>query len=160
MFHAAVLFAQNDNLKFAEQTDAQRKKLLTKMLPELAIVDEWLEKAKVLRNSTQETLTRAETESSRRQHRFEALQDNDPTVLGEQWEADYSRRSSEAHARKTLLSERLGQAQAILQATPIPEVVQQLPPHIDDQSIVELGRASVATIDRLQLEIKNIEHAI
>lgn len=46
VFHATVLFGQNDTLHFADATEARRMEILAKILPELASIDGWLEKAK------------------------------------------------------------------------------------------------------------------
>lgn len=46
VFHATVLFAQNDTLHFADATEARRMEILAKILPELASIDGWLDKAK------------------------------------------------------------------------------------------------------------------
>jgi len=46
VFHATVLFAQTDTLHFADATEARRMEILAKILPELASIDGWAEKAK------------------------------------------------------------------------------------------------------------------
>lgn len=46
VFHAAVFYAQGDVLNFAESNEARRMELLSKILPELRQIDEWLPLAK------------------------------------------------------------------------------------------------------------------
>lgn len=64
VFHATVLFAQTDNLHFADATEARRMEILAKILPELASIDGWLEKAKarskVLEAAVQDVTGRVE----------------------------------------------------------------------------------------------------
>jgi DNA repair exonuclease SbcCD ATPase subunit len=47
VFHAAILFGQNDTWRFAEGTDSERMEVLTKVL-QLGEIDSWLERAKGL----------------------------------------------------------------------------------------------------------------
>jgi len=47
VFHAAILFGQNDNWRFADGTDSERIDILTRVL-QLGEIDGWLEKAKGL----------------------------------------------------------------------------------------------------------------
>jgi len=47
LFHATVFFGQADVFHFAEATEARRLELLSKILPELAVVDGWGERTKV-----------------------------------------------------------------------------------------------------------------
>jgi len=55
VFHATVLFAQTDNLHFADSTEAKRMEILTKILPELSQIDLWLEEAKAKSKGLLET---------------------------------------------------------------------------------------------------------
>lgn len=48
VFHAAVLFGQNDTFQFADASDAERKDILTRILPELQVVDAHLERTTAL----------------------------------------------------------------------------------------------------------------
>ena len=47
VFHATVLFAQTDNIHFADSTEAKRMEILTKILPELSQIDKWGDTAKL-----------------------------------------------------------------------------------------------------------------
>lgn len=51
VFHAAVMFSQNDAWRFADGTDAERIEILTRVL-QLGEIDEWLTRAKKLADAT------------------------------------------------------------------------------------------------------------
>jgi len=68
VFHAAILFGQNDSWRFADGTDAERIDVLTRVL-QLGEIDGWLEKAKSLmagsvteRNQYNQTLVQRQAE--------------------------------------------------------------------------------------------------
>lgn len=65
VFHAAVFYAQTDMLKFAESSESKRIELLSKILPELAQIDAWLEPAKVLAKEAAEKANRAGGEAAK-----------------------------------------------------------------------------------------------
>lgn len=46
VFHATVFYGQADTFHFAEATESRRMELLSRILPELAVIDGWGEKAK------------------------------------------------------------------------------------------------------------------
>jgi len=56
VFHATVFFAQTDTLHFADATEARRMEILAKILPELASIDGWAEKAKARSKSLETTV--------------------------------------------------------------------------------------------------------
>jgi DNA repair exonuclease SbcCD ATPase subunit len=80
VFHAAVFYAQSDSLGFAESTEARRMELLSKILPELRQIDDWLplakEKAKVCEAELQQyraAYARAQTRAEEAAHAISGL---------------------------------------------------------------------------------------
>jgi DNA repair exonuclease SbcCD ATPase subunit len=86
VFHSAVLFAQFDEWKFADATDAQRKALLSKIIPELAVVDEWLVHAKARAAEVADEAFAAGEKARGQQIALDSLRNNDPRPLAAEWE--------------------------------------------------------------------------
>lgn len=126
VFHAAVLFGQGDTFSFADATDAQRKDILVRILPELAEVDVLQERAANAAQDAAVDLAQADNEEAQLASRQQALRDFDPTPRVAQWEewrnAQVQRLESEYARQVYELNSRTQQ-----QASPIPAPV-QLPP--------------------------------
>lgn len=118
VFHAAVLFAQFDDWKFADATDAQRKELLTKIIPELSIIDTWLTNAKLRMKEVQEELTAAVATEAQKQQALQNLSGNDPRPLFDQWEGQRAQRVAEIQTKVTEYQNGLAALAAEMQANP------------------------------------------
>jgi len=94
VFHAAVLFGQNDIKHFADATGGERMAMLTKILPELTEIDEWLEKAKTVAKDIDGQRQRAEMEAQslagQQQSLEQTYSSNDVQI--QKWEADKAQR--------------------------------------------------------------------
>jgi DNA repair exonuclease SbcCD ATPase subunit len=56
VFHATVFYGQADTFHFAEATEARRMELLSRILPELAVIDGWSERAKAAAKTVTEEM--------------------------------------------------------------------------------------------------------
>jgi len=128
VFHAAVLFAQFDEWRFADATDAQQKALLTKLIPELGVVDEWLERAQEALHEahTQEATATASLASI--ESEMGSLQARDPRTQAQAWEQG---RAAELHnllARRQDHVDGITKLDAALHATPYTNPPEPLSP--------------------------------
>jgi DNA repair exonuclease SbcCD ATPase subunit len=74
VFHASVFFAQTDLMHFADVGDAKRVELLSKIIPEMSVVDELLEKAKAARTKAELSLSEAQTDLTRAEGQLQGLE--------------------------------------------------------------------------------------
>lgn len=138
VFHASVLFGQFDDWRFAEATDAERKALLTKMIPELDVVDGWLERVKKASRDAESRVQGLEREAIRYQVRLETFEANDPRAAQESWESERARRRGDLDAKIREWTEGIHRLDEELRVWP--QVTVPAPP----QSPRELGDAEVA----------------
>lgn len=85
-FHAAVLFAQGDLVHYADSGDADRMRILTRIL-QLEQLDKFLELAKAKLKTASESRASAERDVVTLGSRIEAMERVDFNVSIEQWEA-------------------------------------------------------------------------
>jgi len=90
VFHSAVLFAQFDEWKFADATDVQRKALLSKIIPELAVVDEWLCAAKLRLAEATEQAEALQLRVVTKKGELDLLPGSDPRPLASEWDAQHA----------------------------------------------------------------------
>lgn len=117
VFHAAVLFGQQDTWKFADATDGERKDLLTRMLPELGEVDRLLERCGKMAGEAADQHRRAAAGLEVRTARHAALLSQDPRPQVDVWEREWAEwvvrlQGEVAHWERTL-AERVGRLQAM-----------------------------------------------
>lgn len=86
IFHAAILFSQTDNWRFADGTDAERIDILTRVL-QLGEIDEWLDNAKGTYGLAHVELTNYQQELLQRQAEIASLQALDFQKQIDDWEA-------------------------------------------------------------------------
>lgn len=86
VFHAAVLSAQGDQFEFAEATDAERKALLTRIIPELGEVDALGLKTVKELEETNKALAVVNTDLAVAREQVRMLMANDPRPKIAQWE--------------------------------------------------------------------------
>lgn len=86
VFKATVFFGQNDLLHFADVGDAKRVEILTKIIPELSLADEYLERVKERQKGEKAQLTELQTEASKLDGQLEGLKGVDFKAQQEQWE--------------------------------------------------------------------------
>lgn len=86
VFKATVFFGQNDLLHFADVGDAKRIEILSKIIPELSAVDEYLEKAKIRRDRDDAVRADARTKLLSLEAQLRGVEEIDFTAQQEQWE--------------------------------------------------------------------------
>jgi DNA repair exonuclease SbcCD ATPase subunit len=99
VFKSTVFFGQNDLFHFADVGDAKRIEILTKIIPELGTVDEYLERAKVKRAEKQLALDQVKTHLARMEGELRGLEG---VTFGEKigrWEQDRQVKLAEHAAR-------------------------------------------------------------
>jgi DNA repair exonuclease SbcCD ATPase subunit len=99
VFKSTVFFGQNDLLHFADVGDAKRIEILTKIIPELGTVDEYLERAKAKRAEKQLALDQVKTHLARMEGQLRGLEG---VTFGEKigrWETDRQAKLAEHAAR-------------------------------------------------------------
>lgn len=87
VFHASVFFAQTDLLHFADVGDAKRIEILSKIIPELAVVDDYLERSKVRLGRENAILDAARTKLTNAEGQLQGLEHIDYSEKQAQWEA-------------------------------------------------------------------------
>ena len=90
VFHAAVLFAQRDEWRFADGTDAERKAILSKIVPELAVIDVWLERVKVDVQTKSAELQEAQRKLEVKQGELTLMQQHHPGTAAAEWDAQHA----------------------------------------------------------------------
>lgn len=117
VFHAAVLFGQQDGWKFADATDGERKDLLTRMLPELGEVDRLLERCGKMLAGAAEQHRKAASDLEVRTARHITLLSQDPRAQVGAWEQEragwMTRLQEEVAHWERVLAERTGHLQAL-----------------------------------------------
>lgn len=131
-FHAAVYFGQNDIIRYADSTDAERMETLTRIL-QLDEIDDFLERSKVLLQDAQARSAAGEAAMARLRAERDALAAQNFTEQSQAWEAQ---RAHEVATWKAEYAQRMGAlGQAMLDATAqIPgaqQVVEQLRAEMD-----------------------------
>ena len=86
VFHAAILFGQNDNWRFADGTDSERIDILTRVL-QLGEIDGWLEKAKGLQARVESEQTQYDQALLQRRAELVTLGGMDFQKQIDEWEA-------------------------------------------------------------------------
>lgn len=119
VFHAAVYRAQEDVFDFANATDAAKKELLSRIIPELGEVDRLKDEVKrrIAEVSSEEEGLKAERAGS--EHRLQVLQAADWGARKAEWSQQHAARLSAAQTE-------LQQAEAYLASLGEPEDVQAL----------------------------------
>ena len=135
VFYAAVYRAQGEGDEFAEATDAKRKELLTKIIPELVRVDELQDRAKTLLKEEQLKLSGLHTQRQAAEQEKALLQARNFAAEKASWEQDRINRLGQsnqwleqAKAAKQAAEASLQQAQGLqaqLQALAAPEASTQ-----------------------------------
>ena len=135
VFHSTCLFAQFDDWRFADATNAERTALLTKIIPELGIVDKWLERTKELHAESLERTKSLEVELETVVARGQALQGADPTPLAQQWDTDQQERNHDLWVRMNAHADGLRALHDELQTLPeeAPPPAPQPPPVVNVQ---------------------------
>jgi DNA repair exonuclease SbcCD ATPase subunit len=87
VFKATVFFGQQDLLHFADVGEARRIELLTKIIPEMAMVDQYLERAKQLAQTNTKILEKAKADLVLLQGKLQGLEAIDYTEQRQRWEA-------------------------------------------------------------------------
>jgi DNA repair exonuclease SbcCD ATPase subunit len=90
VFHAAVLFAQTDQAHFADAKDAERMDILTKILPEMRLVDGLEEPAKALRAAKLSAVVAAESQCAMWSGRVAGIRAEDFTTRAQAWETEHA----------------------------------------------------------------------
>ena len=109
IFHAAILFSQTDNWRFADGTDAERIAILTRVL-QLEEIDTWLIRAKELHSFSQGELERCQQELGQKQAEISSLQSVNFQKQLDEWEVG---RRAHIAGLEGKIAEVQGQAQTL-----------------------------------------------
>jgi DNA repair exonuclease SbcCD ATPase subunit len=112
VFHAAVMFGQEDTFKFADATDGQRKDVLTRILPELAEVDGYLKRVDDLLVAARGDEQRAAVKAGAADAALQSIQGQDFDGAIRSWEAQRAERLGYLGALSNELGDRVSAAQA------------------------------------------------
>jgi DNA repair exonuclease SbcCD ATPase subunit len=110
IFHAAVFFGQQDLRHFADSTDGQRMEILSKIIPELGQVDQYLPVAKDYRSKIETLLKEAKHKVAEQDGEIRALEAMDYQAQIDGWE---SQRQDEVRRYEALVADLQAQYKAL-----------------------------------------------
>lgn len=124
VFLAAVYRQQGDTFNFAEATDSERKKMLTRLIPELAECDRLHEVAKKKHADAQKKHSDLIGQMQGVQHNLASFQQTDLGQMEQAWRQNRDQRLAQAQQVHNDRAAELNQAQLALQN--LPQLQQQL----------------------------------
>lgn len=133
VFHAAVYRQQGDTFNFADATDGERKRMLTRIIPELAQCDQLHERAKAKRDEALDAYQGVQAQMAGVQNQLASFEQTDFGQMEQAWRASKSQRLEQAratlHAAHAAYAQAYGQYQqfqdlqeelnALVQPTPV-----------------------------------------
>jgi len=163
VFHAAVLFGQEDKFRFADATDGERKALLTKLIPELGEVDALLQRTKDRHAAWTSTRLRLVADVARLQGHETALRGQNPEAGIQQWEEDRAARLAALGVRMVQVEATHAQLAVQLVPIPVPDALPVLavPPPPDHAASLKAVALAQEHVNHAQAAVtfKRQEHA-
>lgn len=104
VFHAAVLYGQNDLLRFCESSNKDRLAVVTQIL-DLESIDGWAERTKQLIKDCEARVTAARRTEYGAEQRLTTLEETSITALAEQWEGEKTKWLAQAESQIRHLQE-------------------------------------------------------